>query len=127
MKNIVLYAKTAKKAYERYVSTNGINTVSNKIYELIQTIESLNKEDKKYLDRFIAENTAKELHLADVTFISDLGKKGTFESLYRMYPFKYSKTDGKVFEARDNTFKFIKRQGNKKSIKVYQKAYQKAS
>ena len=127
MKNIVLYAKEAKKAYEKYASIHGIDAVSNRIYDLIQTIELLNEEDKKYLDKFIDENTVNKLHLADVTFINSAGKKGTLKTLYRIYPFKYSKTDGKVFEARENSFSFIKQQNNRKSIKVYQKVYPKTA
>ncbi len=126
VKNIILFAKEAKMAYESYISTNGIDEVSDKIYDLIQNIESLNKEDNNCLNKFIADNTVNELHLADVTYIGALGEKSTFDSLNRMRPFKLSETDARVFEARENSFKFLQ-VNNTKSIKVYQKAYPKAA
>lgn len=121
MKSLVSYVKEVRSAYEKYTNDNGIDNLAEKVYESIQNIESLSGDEKAILDEFIADYGSQEKHLADVVYVNKGGEASTFKSLSRMRPIKLSKTDGRVYEARDNSFSFVLGNNKRKSIKVYQR------
>lgn len=123
MESLVEYAKKVRNAYEEYIKENDLDNLAERVYNSIQSIKSLNKSDKNFLDKFIADYTSVVRHLADVMYVGEGGEIATFTSLIRMRPIKLSKTDGRIYEARGNSFDFIlQSSNNRKSIKVFQKS-----
>jgi len=120
MKSLVKYAKKAKEAYEEYVKNNGLDNLADRVYNSIQNIESLDEKEKSFLDRFIGDYSFSEVHLADVIYVGD-GEKSVFASLLRMKPIKLSQTNGRIYEARENSFDFVFQNNGRKPIKVFQK------
>lgn len=119
MESLVEYAKKAKRACAKYIEDNGLDNLSNKVYAFIQNIECLDKSNRDFLDKFISD-TFSEKHLADVTYIGD-GKESIFAALLRMKPIRLSQTDGRIYEARGDSFDFVLQSNSGRAIKVFQK------
>lgn len=121
---IISYARDAAEAFKYYVSINGIDECSKKMYQFIQNINNLSDEDKVDLDLFISENTVDVKHLADITYISESRQEGIFNSLMRMKPFKVSKPEQRFCEARGNGLQIVK-SNTKETVKVFKRTYPK--
>ena len=120
MKSLVKYAKDAKVAYEGYIGVNGLDNLAKKVYNFIQNIESLNVSDRSFLDKFISDYIVPKRHLADVTYVGD-SEESIFASLLRIKPIKLGVPDGRIYEARGNSFDFVLNNNNREPIKVFQK------
>ena len=124
METIIDYAKEAAEAFKYYVSINGIDETSKKIYQYIQDINSLSEDERSDLDLFISDYTVNVEHLADITYMSENGKDGLFNSLRRMKPFISTKPSQRFYEARGETLQIIK-DNTQKTVKVIKRTYPK--
>ena len=119
MESLVKYAKKVRKVYEKYVKNNGIDDLAEKVYNSFQNIKDLSDDDKNILDEFISNYSSFGKHLADVVYLNE--EASTFRNLSKMRPIKLSKTDGRIYEARNNSFNFVLEKSYRKPVKVYQR------
>lgn len=124
METVISYAKEAAEAFKYYVSINGIDETSKKIYQYIQDINSLNEEEKNELDVFISDYTVDNEHVADIVYMTDNGREGLFKSLNRMKPFVSSKPSERFYEARGEALQIVKN-NDQKTVKVIKRTYPK--
>ena len=108
MKKTSEYLKIIKEAYNNYISNENIDiNVCQRIYNYIQNIEYLSKEEQLDLDNFINENRVQEIHLANIYLDSKIKNK-LEKQLKKMKPYKYvSKVNDRIYEAKGNFNEYV--------------------
>ena len=118
MNNIIDYAKQAQKAFKNYLKNNEIDyKTCEKIYNYINSIESITPEEKKELDKFINDNYFDTIHLANI-YTNNERKKTLKKQFIRMIPISMAKPDGKIYKASGNFTPFINLNNKKQAIKI---------
>lgn len=118
MNNIIDYAKQAQKAFKNYLKNNKIDyKTCEKIYNYINSIESITPEEKNELDKFINDNSFDTIHLANI-YINNERKKTLKKQFIRMIPISMAKPDGKIYKANGNFTGLIHSNYQKQMIKI---------
>lgn len=128
MNNLIKKAKEVNEALKNYVSSDKVDmTLCEKIFEYVQNIEKLDKEELLELDKFIEENSFDEVHLANI-YLVGLSDEILKKRLNRMRPFKASKTPSNIYEARGDIERLNKTKADKEiKLNVKRKTYVKVA
>lgn len=122
--NLIEIAKEARKIVEKNLNATDINLdICKKIYYYIQNIDNLNEKEIADLDAIIKENSVETVHLADIYIIGSR-KTALKKRLNRIKPFKVSKLDSRVYEARGDILK-LANTNRKREIRVKKITYAK--
>lgn len=120
--------REVKEAFKNYLSNNMVDmSVCGKIHEYVKNIENLTEEESLELDNFISDNLFDEIHLAN---IYNIGHSKDFlkKRFKRMHPFKISKYNRRIYEARGDIVKFTNNVVEREiRVKVKRKTYAKVA